>query len=146
MSTIIISFLFFLSSFNIASCIIRDCCSDFRRWWKDGIKKVEIEWLFFISISFSIFSLFAFIFVQVVLHINWQNWISVIHQHERRVLCRRMSTNAMRKKDPLDNLWPYFKIIFQNLYQRVLYCSVLTFCQSFRLRVIISKLGSHLWD
>ena len=86
----------------------------------------------------------SFVFVQVMLHINWQNWLAVIHQHERRVLCRRMSTNAMRKKDPLDNLWPYFKIIFQNLYQRVLYCSVLTFCQSFRLRVIISKLGSHL--
>ena len=43
MSTIIIPFLFFLSSFNIVGCIIHDCCSDFRCWWKDGIKKVEIE-------------------------------------------------------------------------------------------------------
>ena len=67
MSTIIIFFLFFLEAlmFNIVGCIIRDCCSDFRRWWKDGIKKVEIKWLIFISISFSVFSFFVFIFVQV---------------------------------------------------------------------------------
>ena len=136
MSTIIISFLFFLSSSNIVGCILRICCSDFRSWWKDGIKKVEIEWLFFISISFSIFSFFAFIFVQVMLHINWQNWLAVIHQHEWRVLCRRMSTNAMSKKNPLDDLWPHFRIVFQNLYQRVLYCSVLMFYQSVLLKVI----------
>ena len=39
MSTIIISFLFFLSSFNIVGCIIRHCCLYFRRWWKGGASK-----------------------------------------------------------------------------------------------------------
>ena len=141
MSAIIISYLFFLSSFNIVGCIIHDCCSDFRRWWKDGIKKVEIEWLFIvIHLHLLIcFLVLCFHLCPVMLHINWHKWLAAIHQYEWRVLCRWMSTNATSKKDPLDDLRPHFRIIFQNLYQRVFYCSVLTFLtfyQSVCLRVI----------
>ena len=101
-SRIIISYFFFLSRFDIVGFIIGDCCSVFRRWLKDGIKKVEMEWMFFISISLSVLLSFVFIFVQVMCHINRQNWLAVIHQHEWSLLFRRMSTNAMSKKDPLN--------------------------------------------
>ena len=78
---VILSLLFFLSSSNIAGCIIREYFSDFRCWWKDGTKKFETEWLLFISISFSVFSFFAFIFVQLcftsVDKTDWRLYISI---------------------------------------------------------------------
>ena len=40
------------------------------------------------------------------------------------------------KSIPLDDLRPHFRIIFHNLYQRVLYCLVLMFYQSVRMWVI----------